>query len=285
MKPVIVKYILRFALLFLFLFLRDWIVTKKQLFANTYHIFESIIEFLLFFTVVNIVTAILIMIYRLRKNLPYKFTDNVITGINNLYYLIVTFGVVMMFLGFWKIDFGRLLTSLSIVAAALAIISKDYVASIISGIIITFSNDISIDDYVKIGAVKGKILDINLTKVIMLTDDEDVLFIPNEKVYTSEIINYTKREIKKVSIEFELDIKHAASVEEVEREIITALADYHPYIEPNSYHLKIIEIHKDYIVYKFQYKLKEANVDIEKQIRKKTVRELANSVKSKQAGK
>ena len=166
-------------------------------------------------------------------------------------------------------------------AAALAIISKDYVASIISGIIITFSNDISIDDYVKIGAVKGKILDINLTKVILLTDDEDVLFIPNEKVYNSEIINYTKKEIKKVSIEFELDIKHASSVSEVEQELIQSLSEYITYIESNSFYLKIVEIHKDYIIYKFQYKLKEANVEIEKLIRKRTVRSLADSIHQK----
>lgn len=283
MKPVIVKYIVRFLLLVLFLFLKDFIVSKQKILGGAFHIVESIIEFLLFFTIVNIVTAVLIMIYRLRKNLPYKFTDNVITGINNLYYLIVTFGVIMMILGFWNIDFHKLLTSLSIVAAALAIISKDYVASIISGIIITFSNDISIDDYVKIGTVKGKILDINLTKVILLTDDEDVLFIPNEKVYNSEIINYTKREIKKVSIEFELDIRHASSVGHVESELIQSLAEFNHYIEPNSYYLKIVEIHKDFIIYKFQYKLKESNVDIEKMIRKRTVRALADSVKQKTA--
>jgi small-conductance mechanosensitive channel len=281
MKPVVIKYIIRFILLILFIYLKDVIASKQKWLGTTYHIAESIIEFLLFFTIVNIVTAILIMIYRLRKNLPYKFTDNVITGINNLYYLIVTFGVIMMIMGFLNIDFHKLLTSLSIVAAALAIISKDYVASIISGIIITFSNDISIDDYVKIGAVKGKILDINLTKVILLTDDEDVLFIPNEKVYTSEIINYTKKEIKKVSIEFELDIKHVSSVSDVEQELIQSLSEFITYIEANSFYLKIVEIHKDYIICKFQYKLKEANVEIEKLIRKRTVRSLADSIHQK----
>ncbi|MBK9257772.1 MAG: mechanosensitive ion channel [Saprospiraceae bacterium] len=279
MKPVIIKYIIRFLLLLILVFLKRFVIHNQALLGGAFPVVESIVEFLLFFTLVNIITAILIMFYRLRKNLPYKFTDNVITGINNVYYLIVTFGVIMMFLGFWKIDFNKLLTSISIVAAAIAIISKDYVASIISGIIITFSTDISIDDYVKIGDVKGKVLDINLTKVSILTDDDDVLFLPNEKVYTSEIINYTKREIKKVSIEFEMELNNFSTVSELESNLIASLVEFHHYIEHNSFYLKIVEINKDFIKFKFQYKLKESNVDVEKMIRRKTVRVLADSIK------
>ena len=120
-----------------------------------------------------------------------------------------------MLFGFWGIDMGKLLTSLSIFAAALAIISKEFVASIISGIIISFSNDINIDDYVKIGNNKGKILDINLAKISLLNEDDDIIFIPNDKVYMSDIINYTRRDIKKVSIDFELDLLHLTSITSV----------------------------------------------------------------------
>jgi len=118
-----------------------------------------------------------------------------------------------MILGFWGIDFKSLLTSLSIVAAAIAIISKDYVSGIISGIIISFSKEINIDDYVKIGDNTGKILEINLSKITLLNDDDDIIYIPNDKVYMSEIINYTKKEIKKVSIDFELSIKYHTTIE------------------------------------------------------------------------
>ena len=86
----------------------------------------------------------------------------------------------------------------------------------ISGIIISFSNDINIDDYVKIGNNKGKILDINLAKISLLNEDADIIFIPNDKVYMSDIINYTRRDIKKVSIDFELDLLHLTSITSLE---------------------------------------------------------------------
>jgi small-conductance mechanosensitive channel len=279
MVVVVVRYILRFLLLGFLLFLNKLLDTNKIYLEHLYSFFHSIVEFLILLTVVNIVAALLIMVYRLRKNIPYKFTDNVINGINNLYYLIVTFGVIMMILGFWGIDFKSLLTSLSIVAAAIAIISKDYVSGIISGIIISFSKEINIDDYVKIGENKGKILDINLSKTTLLNDDDDIIYLPNEKVYLSEIINYTKKEIKKVSIDFELGIKYHTTIEQLENSLADSLKDFHQYIEPNSFNIKIVEVYHEYLSLKFQYKLTEVNREIESLIRKKTIRLIANSIK------
>lgn len=279
MIVVTVRYVIRFLLLVLLLLAKKVVETHKISLEQLYYFLHSIIEFLILFTIVNIVTAVLIMIYRLRKNIPYKFTDNVINGVNNLYYLIVTIGLIMMILGFWGIDFKSLLTSLSIVAAAIAIISKDYVSGIISGIIISFSKEINIDDYVKIGNNKGKILDITLSKITLLNDDDDIIYLPNERAYMSEIINYTKKEIKKVSIDFELGIQYHTTIEQLENSLADSLKDFHQFIEPNSFNIKIVDVHYDYLSLKFQYKLMEVNREIERLIRKKTVRLIANSIK------
>lgn len=279
MIVVTVRYVIRFLLLVLLLLAKKVVETHKISLEQLYYFLHSIIEFLILFTIVNIVTAVLIMIYRLRKNIPYKFTDNVINGVNNLYYLIVTIGLIMMILGFWGIDFKSLLTSLSIVAAAIAIISKDYVSGIISGIIISFSKEINIDDYVKIGNNKGKILDITLSKITLLNDDDDIIYLPNERAYMSEIINYTKKEIKKVSIDFELGIQYHTTIEQLENSLADSLKDFHQFIEPNSFNIKIVDVHYDYLSLKFQYKLMEVNREIERLIRKKTIRLIANSIK------
>ena len=279
MQSVTLRYIIRFSLLAIFLYTRQYIEINKVAFDKTFYFFHSIVEFLILLAIVNIVTAALIMIYRLRKNIPYKYTDNVINGINNLYYLIVTFGVILMVLGFWGLDLKSLLTSLSIVGAAVAIISKDYVSGIISGIIISFSKEINIDDYVKIGTHQGKITEINLTKVSLLNDDDDIIYIPNDKVYMSEIINYTKREIKKVSIDFELSIKYHTTIEQLEKTISESLKDFQHFIEPDSFTIKIVDVHHEYLSLKCQYKLQEVNRGVERMIRKKTIRLIANSIK------
>ncbi|MCE2789524.1 MAG: mechanosensitive ion channel family protein [Saprospiraceae bacterium] len=279
MKHLFIKYLVRFSLLAILLYSKSLIGIYRPELGKFYFFISSVLGFFLLFTTVNIVTAILVMMYRLRKNIPYKYTDNVINGINNVYYLIVTFGVVLMILGFWGIDFRDLITSLSIVAAALAVISKDYVGNIMSGIIISFSKEINIDDYVRIGDNKGKILDINLNKVTLLNDDDDIIYLPNEKVFMAEIINYTKKEIKKVSIDFELGMAYHTTIEKLEKHLSGSLSEFQQFIEPGTVSLKIVDVHHDYLSLKFQFTLKEVNREVERNIRKKTIRMIANSVK------
>jgi small-conductance mechanosensitive channel len=239
-----------------------------------------IIGFLIFALSASLTTTALSALYRRGKKIPAHKADNVIIGLRNIYYIILTFATIITILGFWGIDVKTLFTTLSIVAAAIAIISKDYISEIISGIIISFSREISIDDYVKIGEHKGKIADIHFTKIALLNDDDDVIFLPNNKVFTSEIVNYTRREIKKVSIEFEVMIASIQTVEALERDLIESVSEYQDHIEPESYNLKIVDINKDSLELKFQYVLREINRELEREIRRKTVRRVVNYVKA-----
>ena len=70
---------------------------------------------------------------------------------NNLTYLIMFGYAVLSIFSLMGMPPARMFTSLSIVAAAIAILSKDFIADVISGMIISFSSEISIDDYVKFG--------------------------------------------------------------------------------------------------------------------------------------
>lgn len=277
---VAVRFLIRLALLAIFLFLRQRLEINKDFFEHTFNIFHSILSFGIFLAILNIALAILILLYRLRKQFAYNVADNVIAGLNNLYYILVFFGVIVMILGFWNIDIKELLTSLSIVAAALAIISKDFVSSILSGIIISFSNDIAIDDYVMIGTQKGKVVDVSLTKLALLNDDDVIIYIPNDKVYQSEIINYTKKDIRKVSIDFDLDLEYLTTVEHIENQLISSLSDYMEHIESDSFNLKIVKVYHDYLSLKFQYQLKRIDREVEKNIRRKTIRSIVNSIRS-----
>ncbi len=241
---------------------------------------NAIIGFVIFVVGVNLTIVLLSFFYRKRKKLSANETDNVILGLQNVFYILLAGAIIITLLAFFGIDLVTLFTSLSIVAAAIAIVTKDYLNEIISGIIITFSRDIAIGDYVKIGEQTGSIIDLNLSKVAMSNDDEDIIFIPNHKVFMSEIINYTKRQIKKVNIPFEVDIKFLKTIEELEHNLIQSVEDYHEFIEKDSFNLRIAEIKKDQLVLKFQYTLYEINRDLEREIRRKTVRRVVNFVKS-----
>ncbi|GJM35948.1 MAG: hypothetical protein DHS20C18_49490 [Saprospiraceae bacterium] len=242
-------------------------------------VLEVLSNFFFFILATDLSISLLSWMYRRRKHIPPSRMDNVTVGLQNIYYLLFAGALIFTFLGLLGIDYRTLFTSLSIVAAAIAIISKDYISEIISGIIISFSNDLSIDDYVKIGNQKGKIVDLKLTKLAMLNEDDDMIFIPNNSVFSNEIINYTKVEIKKVSVEFEVNLSFLNTVEELEAELIECIKDYDNRILKGSYNLKIVEIKKDSISLKFQYILHRINRELEREIRKKTVRRVVNFIK------
>lgn len=237
-----------------------------------------ILKFLIFLIGASLVVRLLAMIYRGRKHLSYHKRDNVTTGLSNLFLMVITvYGIISVF-GLFGISLGHMFTTVSIVAAALAIISKDFVADIISGVVISFSKEISIDDYVKIGENRGKIIDINIAKTALLNEDDDIIFLPNSTVFTSDIINYTKKQIKKTSIDFEVATGSIRSIEELETQLIRSLAEYHHLIEPNSYFLRVIHIKKDFIVLKFQYSLIQFSREMERQIKRKAVRQIVRSI-------
>jgi len=237
------------------------------------------VYFLIFALTANLVVSILSWIYRKRKEIRPTRKDNVIQGLENIYYLLLAGAVILTIFGFFGIDTQTLFTSLSIVAAAIAIISKDFLSEIISGIIISFTKDVTIEDFVKIGEHRGKIIDISIHKIALLNDDDDVIYIPNTKVFGSEVVNYTKREIKRVSVEFELDIRFIKTIEELENDLIHVLSDYHDHIIPDSFYLRVQDVKKDFLALKFQYTLEQLNRDVQREIRKKTVRRVINYIK------
>ncbi len=238
-----------------------------------------VINFFLFALSFNLIVYFFAWLYRRRKDMKPEEYDNVTIGLGNIYYLILTLAFIFTIPNFFGIDSKTLFTSLSIVAAAIAIVTKEYLSEIISGIILSFSKEISVGDYLKIGDHKGKIVDLNFTKTVFLNEDDDIVLLPNYTVFGSQIINYSKNKTRLVSIEFEVMLDAIKTIDELERNLVRAVKDYHDYIEPKSFKLKIEAIYKDYLHLKFQYIFKEGDRKLEEEIRRATVRRVVNYVK------
>ncbi|HMQ07675.1 MAG TPA: mechanosensitive ion channel [Saprospiraceae bacterium] len=253
-------------------------LTEHRELEVEYRLLYQFLNFIIFVFGTNVIFYFTAWVYRKRKRMGIHEVDNITSGLGNIYAFIVSIAFLMFVLSLWNIDFKTLFTSLSIVAAGIAIISKDYISSVIAGFILTFSKEISIGDYVQIGDKKGKIIGLTLTKISLLTDDEDVVFLPNDKVFNGEIINYTKVEEKKVSISFEMPLYAVKSVEALEKDLIDTVSPFRNHIKPDSYDLKVFDIRKDSIVFKFQYAIDQIDRSMEAEIKRKTVRHLVRKL-------
>jgi small-conductance mechanosensitive channel len=221
---------------------------------------------------ISFIRLAVVFYYQQKHKLSRGVKSNFILGIDHIANILHTFVLIGAILLLFNIDPINLITSLSIVAAAIAILSKDYIANMINGMLIMFSEEVMIGDEIKIGEVKGKVTDITLVNMHIVNDDEDLIYIPNSMVFTSQIFNYTKRAIRKVSFDFDLKNELATDVAAVERHIIDVLSEYHKYIKDDSYVLRIIKINENFTSLKFQFVLHRHSEVREKDIRKAALR-------------
>ena len=183
--------------------------------------------------------------------------DNFTTGISQIARIVYSLLFAVLIMSMFTISVKEAITTLSLLAAALVLITKDYISNLINGMYMTFARIVNIGDTVKIADSHGKIIDITLSNVHLLNEDDDIVYIPNNNVFASQIINYTRRELKKSSIDFELNVEYIDQLERLEREIIFALKDQQELILPESMVLKVNSIKHDYCAFKFQYILND----------------------------
>ena len=264
----LVRFLVKIACLIYLIFLKEGFLDNQKLPPIFYTpIAISIIHFLIFFLALNLIIRFTQMIYRKRKRKGDKYSDNVIIGLQNIYYLLMVMAITVTIIGFFGIEFSKLLTALSIVAAAIAIISKEFVSDIIAGMSITFSKELSIGDYVKVGEYKGRVIDINLHKIVLHHDDDDIIYIPNSKAYNDDIINYTQKEIRKFNVDFAINSELNIPLSALQVTIHRVLLRYNDSIVLDSEKLKVINILKDEIRYKLQFKLNQMNPILAEQIK------------------
>ncbi len=271
----IFKFIIKLLILIVLIALRYGLGSAfLQSFVDNSNLLYPLFSFLIFWTSVNLIIRLSQFIYRKRKKFGHKYSDNVIIGLQNIYYILSGIGVVVMVLGFFGLKPEELLTSLSIVAAAIAIISKELVTDIICGFNISFSRDLAIGDYVRIGDHKGKVIDINIHKIVLQNDDDDIIYISNTKAYFSDLVNFTQKEIRKYNLDFTLSHNLKISKLELEKHIVDVLEKFIPDYEKYSAIFKIVNIGKDDIRYKLQFSLNKVDPLIEQEIKAKILNEV-----------
>jgi small-conductance mechanosensitive channel len=182
----------------------------------------------------------ILWVYKRRNQIKTK--DNFIIGINTMYYIILSILLFILLMVLLKINIKEFFTSISILGAAIAIVSKDYISNAINGMILMFNNQISINDYIKIGEHKGKISHISLLNLQLINEEDDLIYIPNTTVLSQEIINYTKGESHKASIEFTATADAVSSIDELEVYLGKELMVQNANIEKDTFRLKILEV-------------------------------------------
>lgn len=277
------KFILSFILLFLIVYVRFYNTKTSEIILKSVQL-QALLGFAIFYIAISFSSNLIKYLYSKKNKIPKGKKNNVHFGIENIANFLIGIAITIMVFSLSGIKIEELIYSFTIVAAATAILTKEYILDFISGIYLSFSNAFEINDYVKLDKLKGKIVDISMLKVKILNDDDDVVIIPNSKVHFNEIINYTKGDLRLMTVDFQIALKYINNIEQLEDELISSLKGFREFIEDKSYNLKVVEMKMDYLELKFQYTLKRIDMEMQRKIRKKTIREVFNFISSKKAG-
>ena len=232
-------------------------------------IFEIIFFYVLIDFVFSFIQFSILYIYRKRTGLALDSADNFTIGIGQLSFLISMLVFVFVILFLFGIDLKGILTTLGLFAVAITLIFKDYISSFINGMIIMFSKDLGLKEYVKIGDIKGRVVDITFLKTKLKTDEGDVVFIPNNIVLSKEVINYSKSSTKKVRLEFTISITNSDKIINMEEFIAKRLCkEFENLVLRDNVTLKISDIQESKINLLLEVVVTRYNFRIEEQIKK-----------------
>jgi small-conductance mechanosensitive channel len=217
---------------------------------------------------VSLLRLVIIFWYVKKHHLKSSIKDNFILGINRIESILNTVFFALAFIVFLGNDPKTFLTSITIVAAAIALTFKDYITNMINGLIIMFSDQLSLGDHIKVGEIEGKIIDITLINMILQNEDNDMVIIPNSVVFSSVIINQSKQNIKKLSVEFQIMLHYGYTPDYLETYLKKAMINYAAYIVVDGLSIKTIAINKDEARFKVQVLLNKYDRQKEREIRR-----------------
>lgn len=106
---------------------------------------------------------------------------------------------------------GPLLTSLSIVGAALALAFRESLENLIASFIIFFDKPFSVGDLVKVQSVNGTVERIGLRSTRIRTTDKTYVTVPNKQMVDTILDNQTLRSHRHVNMTIEVGLSATAS--------------------------------------------------------------------------
>jgi len=163
----------------------------------------------------------------LKKSLRDKFDkDRLGILLKGSYYGIIIIAIIMV-LPILGIDTSGLLVAGGVTGIIIGFASQSIVGNLISGLFIMAERPIKIGSEVEIDSIRGFVEDIGIMSIILRNYDGLYIRIPNEKVFTNNIINVSANIARR--IEYSIGIRFTDDADRAIK-IIKDLVEDHPYI-------------------------------------------------------
>lgn len=125
----------------------------------------------------------------LSEKLPLRFRSAAKQSVPFLQALILFSSTIYILSLFLRLSTENFLAITGTIAVALGFAFKDYASSLIAGVIALFETPYRVGDRVKIGDNYGEVVSYNLRGIRLQTVEDNVIFIPHNKIWNEPISN------------------------------------------------------------------------------------------------
>lgn len=120
-----------------------------------------------------------------QANVPKLFRD-----LSRFFLIIIGTAIVLSVV--WKTDLGGLITALGVSSIVLGLALQDTLGNLFSGIALLFEHPFTEGDWIEMGDINGKVIEINWRSVHLLTRELEMLVIPNAVLAKEVFRNYRR---------------------------------------------------------------------------------------------
>lgn len=135
--------------------------------------------------------------------------------------MVLYFVAAMIVIDTLGISVTSLLAAFSVVGLAASLAVQDSLSNLASGIMLLVTKPFKIGDYVEADGVDGTVTRLGLIHTHIATIDNKMIFVPNSKVISGEITNYTAQEKRRVDLD--VSVSYNASITEVRNSILESI--------------------------------------------------------------
>ena len=168
-------------------------------------------------TGIKLVVAVLVMavsfalINRLGKRIAEKHTSRIVgrkqdktlaRAIATAVRIGLKLLVVICLIGYLGLDTSGITAVIASLGVSVGLAVNGTLSNIAGGVLLVITRPFSDDDYIEACGYSGTVEDIKLCSTKLRTVDNKVVYLPNGKLSTSEIVNYSEKPLRRVDIVF-----------------------------------------------------------------------------------
>ena len=117
-----------------------------------------------------------------------------------------------------------ILTGFGIASIIMGFALQDALANFAAGMMLLIYRPFDVGDYVSAGGVEGKVSHLSLVNTTIKTFDNQIIMVPNNKIWSGVIKNMTYERVRRVDMVF--SVSYSDNVEQVEQLLAEIVADH-----------------------------------------------------------